>query len=75
MKARLYISSFVLLCLSTFCNAKDYRWDIAGHHAVEWNNLRGGVPHDDHIEMAGEKVAVVYYWGVDVDEQFYVNRH
>ena len=75
MKTRLYISSFVLLCLSTFCNAKDYRWDIAGHHAVEWNNLRGGVPHDDHIEMAGEKVAVVYFWGVDADEQFYVSRH
>ncbi len=51
------------------------RWDIAGHHAVQWNNLRGGVPHSDHIEMSGEQVACVYYWSVDNREEWHVNRH
>ncbi len=51
------------------------RWDVSGHHAVSWNNLKGGVPHADHIEMAGRKVAVVYRWSVDGDGAFHVNRH
>ncbi len=51
------------------------RWDIAGHHAVTWNNLKGGVPHEDHVEMAGQQAAVVYYWSVDRNEEFHVDRH
>lgn len=66
---------FVALAAVALLGSAQPRWDIAGHHAVQWNNLRGGVPHDDHIEMAGEKVAVVYYWGVDKDQHFHVNRH
>lgn len=51
------------------------RWDIVGHHAVQWNDLRGGVPHSDHIEMAGERAGVVYYWNVDKNDEFHVDRH
>ncbi len=50
------------------------RWDISGHHSVQWNDLRGGIPHHDHVEMSGEKVSVVYYWGVDAQKQFALRR-
>ncbi len=51
------------------------RWSIAGHHAVEWDGQRGGLPHGDHVEMSGRRAAVVYYWNVDRDGRFSVNRH
>lgn len=65
----------LLLLLCAIGSMAASRWDIAGHHAVQWNNLRGGVPHEDHIEMSGEKISVVYYWKVDQDGQFSVDRH
>lgn len=65
----------LLLLLCAIGSMAASRWDIAGHHAVQWNNLRGGVPHEDHIEMSGEKISVVYYWKVDQGGQFSVDRH
>lgn len=66
----------LLLLLASFAKAEGTpRWDIAGHHSVQWNGLRGGVPHSDHVEMAGESAAVVYYWEVDRNDEFHVNRH
>lgn len=70
------ILAVALIGIAQIVNAEETsRWDINGHHSVQWNNLRGGVPHSDHVEMAGEKVAVVYYWEVDRNEEFHVNRH
>lgn len=51
------------------------RWNIAGHHAVEWDGTTGGLPHSDHIEMSGRRVSVVYYWDVDSEGRFHVDRH
>ena len=59
----------------TIPGADSSRWDIAGHHAVQWDGKRGGLPHQDHVEMAGRQVAVVYYWDVDAQGRFHVNRH
>ena len=70
-----HIKTLLLLLLTAATMTAAPRWDIAGHHSVQWNNLRGGVPHSDHVEMAGEQVAVVYHWNVDESHAFHVNRH
>lgn len=69
------VLALLLTLATTILAAPAPRWDIAGHHAVAWNNLRGGVPHSDHVEMAGEQVAVVYYWSVDERDEFHLSRH
>ncbi len=68
---------FLMMVLVVLASAVTYgakRWDISGHHSVQWNDLRGGVPHSDHVEMSGEKVSVVYYWGVDASKRFVLRR-
>lgn len=76
MKRLTYLAATLLLLLwCQTASADNARWDIAGHHAITWNKLRGGVPHSDHVEMAGKKVAVVYYWGVDKNGAWQMNRH
>lgn len=66
------MAAFLLL---PYCLTAAERWTIAGHHAVEWDGKRGGLPHSDHVEMSGRRSAVVYYWEVDKDGRFSVNRH
>lgn len=63
-----------LITLPAWATASS-RWTIAGHHAIEWNGQQGGLPYGDHVEMCGRKAAVVYYWNVDKDGHFSVNRH
>ena len=68
----------LILCIAlmqTGLLQAEQRWNIAGHHAVEWDGSRGGLPHSDHIEMSGRKVSVVYYWNVDSKGRFSVDRH
>ncbi|QJB42742.1 hypothetical protein HF324_25150 [Chitinophaga oryzae] len=40
------------------------RWKIASDGSIIWN-INGPVPHADHIEMAGKKVALWLQYGVD----------
>ena len=72
MKRNLLLAA--LTCLPMWITATP-RWSIAGHHAVEWDGQQGGLPHGDHVEMSGRKAAVVYYWNVDRDGQFSLDRH
>lgn len=70
--------AILLLCIAlmqTGIMRGGQRWHIAGHHAVEWNGNEGGLPHSDHIEMSGRRVSVVYYWNVDCEGRFGVDRH
>ncbi len=70
--------AILLLCIAMMQAAVmrgGQRWHIAGHHAVEWDGSKGGLPHEDHIEMSGRRVSVVYYWKVDSEGRFGVNRH
>lgn len=40
------------------------RWTIQPDGSIEWK-MDNRIPHDDHIEMAGEKVALWMQYGVD----------
>lgn len=72
MRRKLLMAALLLL---PWCLNAAERWTIAGHHAVEWDGKRGGLPHSDHVEMSGRRSAVVYYWNVDKEGRFSVNRH
>lgn len=46
------------------------RWKIGrGGRGILWN-ASVGLPHEDHIEMSGEKVSCVLRWGVTADHAF-----
>ncbi|MCR5851203.1 MAG: hypothetical protein K6G92_10945 [Bacteroidaceae bacterium] len=64
---------------STFTNstllAKENRWKVNGDHSVQWETSQGELPYSDHIEMSGLRASVVYYWGVNAQKQFTMDRH
>ena len=46
------------------------RWRIEkGYRGILWGTTEG-LPHEDHIEMSGEKVSCVLRWGVTADHAF-----
>lgn len=65
--------------LSLICSitpqAKENRWNINGNHSVLWETSKGELPYTDHIEMSGLRASVVYYWGVDEQKHFNMERH
>lgn len=50
------------------------RWAIDANGAITWDATKGGYPHADHIEMAGEQVACVLRWGLDEKSTFSLER-
>lgn len=72
MKRTFLLAALLMVLTSTMASP---RWSIAGHHAVEWDGQQGGLPHGDHVEMSGRRAAVVYYWNVDKEGRFSVDRH
>ena len=69
------ILSFIFILCSLTLPAKENRWYINGHHSVQWETSKSELPYTDHIEMAGLRAAVVYYWGVDENKHFSMDRH
>ena len=66
----------VLILLSAVTlSAKGNRWTISGNHAVQWVTSKGSLPYADHIEMSGLRASVVYYWSVDAEKHFAMDRH
>lgn len=55
--------------------AKENRWQIQDNTSIRWNTTDGTLPYTDHIEMSGLRASVVYYWGVDAQKQFHMDRH
>ena len=50
---------------------KSSRWRILpDHQGIIWD-ARTGLPHEDHLEMSGEKVSCVLRWGVDESGAFH----
>ena len=49
------------------------RWHINGDYSIRWD-IGNDIPHYDHLEMSGEQVSVVYYYGVDGDGSFSMER-
>ncbi len=42
------------------------RWAIQADGSIQWN-MNGTLPHEDHIEMAGQKIALWMQYGVDAE--------
>ena len=55
--------------------ARENRWYINGNHSVQWDTSKGSLPYADHIEMSGLRASVVYYWSVDAEKHFAMDRH
>ena len=55
--------------------ATENRWQLHGNHCVRWETSDGKLPYNDHIEMSGLRASVVYYWGVDAQKRFHMDRH
>ncbi len=50
------------------------RWTIEnGGRGIHWDASQG-LPHEDHIEMSGEKVSCVLRWGVDSERSFHSEK-
>src|SRR5215217_8016489 len=68
----------VLTCLLSY--AQQYslpkqidRWKIQPDGSIEWL-IDNRLPHNDHIEMGGEKVALWMQYGVDTSGKAILNR-
>lgn len=49
------------------------RWQIQSDQSIKWS-IGQNIPHYDHIEMGGEKVATVLRYGVNTDGAFSLER-
>ncbi|OCX53167.1 hypothetical protein BEL04_02315 [Mucilaginibacter sp. PPCGB 2223] len=49
------------------------RWAIQPDGSITWN-IKGRLPHADHIEMSGEKVSLWVEYGVDTSGILSINR-
>lgn len=67
---------FSLLLLIGLCvvpiNAQN-RWSINPNGSISWE-VKGRIPHYDHIEMSGLKVSAVLRYGVNADGSFELNK-
>lgn len=67
---------FVFLCwafvVSESLTAQN-RWSINPDGSISWE-VKGRIPHYDHIEMSGLKVSTVLRYGVNADGSFELNK-
>jgi len=66
-----YLVLLFLLSINIFLAAQSYklpqqndRWNIQPDGSIEWK-IDSRLPHNDHIEMSGEKVSLWMQYGVD----------
>ena len=67
------------LMVTSFCYAQSYnlpaqndRWKIQPDGSIEWM-IDKRLPHNDHIEMGGEKVALWVQYEVDTSGKAFSN--
>ena len=72
---------FLILALLTagWCTAltaedQPSRWSINSDQSIRWQADKSSLPHYDHIEMAGRRVATVLRYGINEDGSFYLER-
>ena len=51
------------------------RWNRDSVHNVLVMDATANVPHHDHIEMSGQRAAIVYWWGIDEQGCYYCEYH
>ena len=61
-----------LLCCQVLLMAQN-RWAINPEGGITWT-IDQRIPHEDHIEMSGQKVSTVLRYGVDANGAFVLNR-
>jgi hypothetical protein len=49
------------------------RWKILSDGSIEWP-IDNRLPHNDHVEMSGEKISMWVQYGVDANGQSSINR-
>ena len=72
MKKLFFIASLALLCGMSPCKA-DTRWNLDTDGSIVWQGKQL-TAHNDHIEMSGKRVSVVYRYGVDSKGRVHVNK-
>lgn len=66
----LYMDIYELYDIQPDMDLAETRWKIEkGGRGILWGASEG-LPHEDHIEMSGEKVSCVLRWGVTADHAF-----
>lgn len=66
----------VFLCWAFVINESltaQNRWSINPNGSISWE-VKGHIPHYDHIEMSGLKVSTVLRYGVNADGSFELNK-
>jgi hypothetical protein len=61
---------FTLLVFACYSNN---RWDLTPDGGIKWE-IKGDIPHSDHIEMSGLSVSTVIRYEVDKDGAFHFTR-
>ena len=69
----IFISSNASLAQSYSLPTQQDRWSIQRDGSIQWN-IDERLPHADHIEMGGEKVAMWIQYGVDTARRLSLNR-
>ena len=70
---RIFTLAFVL-GLAGSVLAQD-RWTImADKPVINMSAETQKLPHSDHVEMSGDRMAVVLYWSLDSNSTFGLNR-
>lgn len=71
-KRLLALAVAALLCCTAFAQN---RWAIQPDgKTIRMDVTEGRYPHSDHVEMSGEMMAMVLYWGVDEQQKFTLDR-
>ena len=73
MKKILFIVFFCLAFLNSSFLIAQNRWSINPNGSISWE-VKGRIPHYDHIEMSGLKVSTVLRYGVNADGSFELNK-
>lgn len=71
MKKR--VVAIIVMSLIGVSSVFAQRWKIDSINSIKWE-LKDGEVHSDHIEMAGNKMAVVLRYGVDKQGNFKINK-
>lgn len=64
-----------VLCMATLAGtaATENRWQIRPDGSTVWQ-VGKNLPHEDHIEMSGRQVSVVFRYGVDSNKHLLINK-
>ncbi|WP_114781912.1 glucosidase family protein [Botryobacter ruber] len=68
------INSFIVSDAAAQSPATDNRWKINPDGSITWA-IDKRIPHNDHIEMSGERMSTIVRYGVNADGSFTVTRN